>query len=289
MSILVDETTRVLVQGITGREGSFHTRRMRDDGTNVVAGVTPGKGGRSLDSVPIFDDVAEAVEATGADASILFVPAAFAAGAMLDAAEAGIELIVCLTEGVPVHDMIEVRWYLDEHGTTLIGPNTPGVISPGKCRLGVMDGRIHRPGPVGILSRSGTLAYEVAHQLTALDLGQSTCVGIGGDPIIGAAFSDLLPAFEGDPETSVVVLIGEIGGPAEEEAAAVIADRIRKPVVAYVAGRSAPPGRRMGHAGALIDGESATAEAKIASLRDAGVLVVDSPATVGLAVADLLA
>ena len=289
MSVLVGEGTRVLVQGITGNEGRFHTQRMLEYGTNVVAGVTPGKGGQDADGVPVFDTVTDAVGATGANASILFVPPAFAADAILEAAEAGIELIVCLTEGIPTHDMIDVRAYLDRRKTLLIGPNTPGLISPGTCKLGVMAGYIHKPGPIGILSRSGTLTYEVVHQLTELGIGQSTCVGIGGDPIGGLSFAELLPMFEKDPDTEGIVLIGEIGGSAEEEAAATIAESVTKPVVAFVAGRTAPPGRRMGHAGAIITGGSGTAGPKIAALREAGVRVAESPAEIGACTAEAIA
>ena len=281
MSILIGEATRALVQGITGNEGRFHTEQMLEYGTRIVAGVTPGKGGQEVEGVPVFDTVAEGVETTGANASIIFVPPPFAADAILEAAEAGIDLVVCLTEGIPVVDMIEVRRYLDLFGTKLIGPNTPGLISPGKCKLGVMAGYIHKPGPIGIVSRSGTLTYEVVHQLTELGIGQSTCVGIGGDPIVGLAFSELLPMFEDDPGTKGIVLIGEIGGSAEEEAAALIAERVTVPVVAFIAGRTAPPGRRMGHAGAIVTGGSGTADAKISALRDAGVRVAESPAEIG--------
>jgi len=281
MSILIDENTRAIVQGITGNEGRFHTRQMLDYGTRIVGGVTPGKGGGEVEGVPVFDTVAEAVKETGADASIIFVPPAFAADAIMEAAEAGIDLVVCLTEGIPVNDMLIVRRYIEIRGTTLIGPNTPGLISPEKSKLGVMAGYIHKPGPVGILSRSGTLTYEVVHQLSSLGIGQSTCVGIGGDQIIGLSFSDLLPMLEDDPETEGIVLIGEIGGSAEEEAAAVISERVKKPLVAFIAGRTAPPGRRMGHAGAIVTGRSGTAETKIAALREAGVSVADSPADVG--------
>jgi len=281
MSILIDENTRAIVQGITGNEGRFHTRQMLDYGTRIVGGVTPGKGGGEVEGVPVFDTVAEAVKETGADASIIFVPPAFAADAIMEAAEAGIDLVVCLTEGIPVNDMLIVRRYIEIRGTTLIGPNTPGLISPEKSKLGVMAGYIHKPGPVGILSRSGTLTYEVVHQLSSLGIGQSTCVGIGGDQIIGLSFSDLLPMLEDDPQTEGIVLIGEIGGSAEEEAAAVISERVKKPLVAFIAGRTAPPGRRMGHAGAIVTGRSGTAETKIAALREAGVSVADSPADVG--------
>ena len=288
MSILIDQNTKAIVQGITGSEGRFHTRRMLDDGTRIVAGVTPGKSGESVEGVPVFDTVADAVEATGANASILFVPPAFAADAIMEAAEAGVGLIVCLTEGIPVQDMLVARRYIDLRGTQLVGPNTPGLISPGKSKLGVMAGYIHRPGSIGIISRSGTLTYEVVHQLTALDIGQSTCVGIGGDPIVGLTFKELLPMFEADPETEGIILIGEIGGSAEEEAAKLISERIDKPVVAFIAGRTAPPGRRMGHAGAIITGGSGTAAAKTAALRKAGVTIAASPAEVGATMASLL-
>jgi len=288
MSILIDQNTKAIVQGITGSEGRFHTRRMLDDGTRIVAGVTPGKSGESVEGVPVFDTVADAVEATGANASILFVPPAFAADAIMEAAEAGVGLIVCLTEGIPVQDMLVARRYIDLRGTQLVGPNTPGLISPGKSKLGVMAGYIHRPGSIGIISRSGTLTYEVVHQLTALDIGQSTCVGIGGDPIVGLTFKELLPMFEADPETEGIILIGEIGGSAEEEAAKLISERIDKPVVAFIAGRTAPPGRRMGHAGAIITGGSGTAAAKTAALREAGVTIAASPAEVGATMASLL-
>jgi len=261
---------------------------MLQDGTNIVAGVTPGKAGESVEGVPVFDTVSDAVEATGANASILFVPPAFAADAILEAAEAGIELVVCLTEGIPVHDMLSVRRYVDLVGTKLLGPNTPGLISPGKSKLGVMAGYIHTPGPVGIISRSGTLTYEVVHQLSALGIGQSTCVGIGGDPIVGLSYAELLPMFEADPEPKGIVLIGEIGGSAEEEAAALIAESVSKPMVGFIAGRTAPPGRRMGHAGAIITGGSGTAEAKISALTAAGVTVAQSPAEIGAAMAERL-
>jgi succinyl-CoA synthetase alpha subunit len=288
VSILIGHETRALVQGITGQEGRFHTQQMLEYGTQIVAGVTPGKGGQQIEGVPVYDTVAEAVQETRANASILFVPPAFSADAMLEAAEAGVKLIVCLTEGIPVNDMPAVRKHLDLMGVQLIGPNTPGLISPGQCKLGVMAGYIHRPGPVGILSRSGTLTYEVVHQLTSLGIGQSTCVGIGGDPIVGLSFAELLPMMEEDPDTRGIVLIGEIGGSAEEEAARLIAEGINTPVVAFIAGQTAPPGRRMGHAGAIISGGAGTAEAKISALRDAGVTVVDTPATVGQVMADRL-
>jgi succinyl-CoA synthetase alpha subunit len=288
MSILVGSETRVLVQGITGNEGRFHTHQMLEYGTRIVAGVTPGKGGQDVESVPVFDTVAEAIAETHANASIIFVPPAFSADAILEASDAGIELVVCLTEGIPINDMLAVRRQLDLAGTQLIGPNTPGLISPGACKLGVMAGYIHQPGPVGIVSRSGTLTYEVVHQLTALGIGQSTCIGMGGDPIVGLSFSELLLMFEADPNTSGIILIGEIGGSAEEEAATVIARRITKPVVAFIAGQTAPPGRRMGHAGAIISGGSGTAAAKIEVLQQAGVKVAESPAEIGTSMAEIL-
>jgi len=288
MSILVDENTRVLVQGITGREGSFHTQQMLAYGTNVVAGVTPGKGGQSVHDVPIFNSVAQAMVETKPNVAMIFVPPRFAADAILEAAEGGIELVICLTEGIPVNDMVCVRRYLDIHGTKLIGPNTPGIISPGKSKLGLMAGYIHRQGGVGVMSRSGTLTYEAVNQLSQRGIGQSTCVGIGGDPIIGLSFTDLLSMFEDDPQTEAVVLIGEIGGNAEEQAARYIADTFTKPVVSFIAGRTAPPGRRMGHAGAIVTGGMGTATAKIAALKEAGVTVVESPAQIGSAIAAVI-
>jgi len=288
VSILIDQTTKAIVQGITGNEGRFHTSRMIDYGTKIVAGVTPGKEGQTAEDVLVYNTVSAAMAATGATASIIFVPSRFAADAIMEAAEAGIKLVICITEGIPVQDMITVRRYLDRLGTILIGPNTPGIISPNKCKLGIMAGYIHREGPVGVVSRSGTLTYEVVHQLSQLGIGQSTCVGIGGDPIGGLSFTDLLIRFEEDPQTRGMVLIGEIGGSAEEEAAAYIAEHIKKPVVAFVAGRTAPPGRRMGHAGAIITGGSGTASAKIAALAKAGVTVVESPANVGATMAKII-
>jgi len=281
MSILVDEKTKVVVQGITGNEGMFHTRQMVEFGTKVVAGVTPGKGGQKLDEVPVFNTVSEAVTKTGATASAIFVPPAFAADAILEAADAGISLIVCLTEGIPTLDMVMVRAYLKEKGVNLIGPNTPGIISPGKCKIGVMAGYIHKPGAVGIISRSGTLTYEVVDQLTKKGIGQSTCVGIGGDQIIGMNFVDLLAMYERDPGTDAVIMIGEIGGTAEEEAAQFIEKHVHKPVLAFIAGLTAPPGRRMGHAGAIISGGRGTAKEKMEALGKAGVKVVRNPALVG--------
>ena len=288
MSILVDRHTAVIVQGITGNEGRFHTRQMLDYGTKIVGGVTPGKGGETVEGLPVYNTVSEVVAETGATASIIFVPPRFATDALMEAAEVGIELIVCLTEGIPAHDMLMARDYLDRRGSRLIGPNTPGLITPGQCKLGVMAGYIHTPGPVGIVSRSGTLTYEVVHQLSHAEIGQSTCVGIGGDQIIGLSFTDLLPMFEEDPQTQGVILIGEIGGSAEEEAAHYIAEKMTKPVVAFVAGRTAPPGRRMGHAGAIIMGGSGTAAAKIAALTEAGAIAVESPAEIGATMATIL-
>jgi succinyl-CoA synthetase alpha subunit len=277
MSILVDKSTRLLVQGITGREGEFHTRQMLDYGTDVVAGVTPGKGGMEIAGVPVFSTVKEAVKATGANTSIIYVPSRFAPDAIYEAADAGISLIVCITEGIPTQDMIKVKAYLDQRGTRLIGPNCPGVITPDETKVGIMPGHIHQPGSVGVVSRSGTLTYEVVYDLTAHGLGQSTCVGIGGDPIPGSDFIDILTLFEGDEATEKVVLIGEIGGTAEEKAADFIASEMSKPVVAFIAGRTAPPGKRMGHAGAIIQGGTGTAAEKIAALEAVGVKVARYP------------
>jgi succinyl-CoA synthetase alpha subunit len=281
MSILVDEKTRVVVQGITGNEGLFHTRQMVEYGTKIVAGVTPGKGGQRIEGIPVFNTVMEAVKETSANASAIFVPPAFAADAILEAADAGVSIIVCLTEGIPTLDMVTVKKVLKEKGSKLIGPNTPGIISPGKCKIGVMAGYIHKPGKVGIISRSGTLTYEVVDQLTKKGIGQSTCVGIGGDQIIGLNYVDLLDLFEKDPQTKAVIMIGEIGGTAEEEAAQFIKKNVSKPVVAFIAGLTAPPGRRMGHAGAIIAGGKGTAKEKMEVLEKAGVKVVRNPALVG--------
>jgi len=281
MSILVDEKTRVVVQGITGNEGLFHTRQMVEYGTKVVAGVTPGKGGQKIDGIPVFNNVMEAVKETDANASAIFVPPAFAADAVMEAADSGIRVIVCLTEGIPTLDMVMVREYIEERGSKLVGPNTPGVISPGKCKIGVMAGYIHQQGTVGIMSRSGTLTYEVVDQLTKKGIGQSTCVGIGGDQIIGLNYVDLLALFERDPETKAMIMIGEIGGTAEEEAAQFIEKNVSKPVLAFIAGLTAPPGRRMGHAGAIIAGGKGTAREKMEALGNAGVRVVRNPALVG--------
>lgn len=288
MSILVDEKTRVVVQGITGREGAFHTGRMVGYGTNVVAGVTPGKAGRPFDGIPVFNTVKDAKEATGANASVVFVPPAFAADAVMEAIEAGIGTVVCLTEGIPTLDMIAVKQYVKGRNTKLIGPNTPGVISPGFCKIGVMAGYIHMPGPVGIMSRSGTLTYEVVDQLTKTGTGQSTCVGIGGDPVTGLDFVDLLDMFQKDEDTKAVVIIGEIGGSAEEDAAEYFRSHMTKPVVAFIAGITAPAGRRMGHAGAIISGGRGGAAEKIRTLEDAGIIVVKDPARVGVTVQDVL-
>ncbi|MCH7753500.1 succinate--CoA ligase subunit alpha [candidate division KSB1 bacterium] len=282
MSILVDENTRVVVQGITGGEGSFHTRQMIEYGTNVVAGVTPGKGGQKFDDkVPVFNTLNEAVAETGANASAIFVPPPFAADAIMESADAGITLVVCITEGIPTLDMLKVHAYLKDRSTRLIGPNCPGVISPGKCKIGIMPGFIHKPGKVGLISRSGTLTYEAVKQLSDLGIGQSTCIGIGGDPIIGTTFTDALKIFKDDTDTEAVVVIGEIGGTAEQEAAAYIKENLDKPVVAFVAGRTAPPGRRMGHAGAIISGSEGTAAEKTEILRNAGVHVAETPADIG--------
>jgi len=287
MSILVDKDTRLVVQGITGREGEFHTRQMREYGTNVVAGVTPGKGGGWAAGIPVFDTVQEAVEATGANTSIIYVPARFAADAILEAADAGIQVVVCITEGIPVLDIVKVRTCLDCGRTRLIGPNCPGIISPGEAKVGIMPGHIHVPGPVGVVSRSGTLTYEVVHALTARGLGQSTAIGIGGDPIIGTDFIDVLELFEQDPQTQQVVLIGEIGGSDEQRAAEYIARHMTKPVTAFIAGQTAPPGKRMGHAGAIIEGGEGTAAEKIAAFAAVGVRVASQPAEIADLVAQL--
>ena len=289
MSILVDKNTRLVVQGITGSEGSFHTRQMIEYGTNVVAGVTPGKGGQKFDDrVPIFNTVREAVEQTGANASVVFVPPAFAADAVMEAADAGVDLVVCITEGIPALDMVKAKDYITRRGTRLIGPNCPGIITPGECKIGIQPGFIHKPGSVGVISRSGTLTYEAVHQLSQLGLGQSTCIGIGGDPVIGTTFVDALALYEADPYTEGVVLIGEIGGTAEEEAAEFIKTSFTKPVVAFIAGRTAPPGRRMGHAGAIIAGGKGTADEKIKALEAAGVTVALSPAEIGKTMKEVL-
>ena len=289
MSILVDRSSHVLVQGITGNEGSFHTKQMIEYGTNIVAGVTPGKGGQFFDEkIPIFNTVKEAVTQTKANVSIIFVPPVFAPDTIYEAAQAGIKTIVCISEGIPAMDMIKVYDYLKNTDTHLIGPNCPGIISPGKCKVGIMPGFIHQEGTVGIISRSGTLTYEAVDQVTRQGLGQSTCIGIGGDPVIGTRFIDALKLFKEDKETELVVLIGEIGGTAEEEAAAWIKENFNKPVVAFIAGQTAPPGRRMGHAGAIISGGKGTAAEKMKALENAGITVCKSPAEIGKTVADIL-
>ncbi len=288
MSILVDKSTRLVVQGITGGEGSFHTGQMIEYGTKVVAGVTPGKGGTTHLEVPVFNTVAEAVEKEAANTSVIFVPAAFAPDAIVEAADAGVRLIVCITEGIPIRDMIGVYDYLKKKNVRMIGPNCPGVISPGKAKVGIMPDFIHRQGTVGLISRSGTLTYEAVAQVTARDFGQSTCVGIGGDPVIGTKFIDVLKLFKDDDQTEAVVIIGEIGGTAEEEAADYIKRNFDKPVIGFIAGRTAPPGRRMGHAGAIISGGHGTAGEKMAAMKKAGIIVVESPALIGEAVAKVL-
>ncbi len=288
MSILVDKETRVVVQGITGREGTFHARGCLEYGTRIVAGVTPGRGGVLHEGIPVFDTVREAVAKTGAEASMIFVPPAAAADAILEAADAGLKLVVCITEGIPASDMVRVKAALSGHPTRLIGPNCPGIIAPGKCKIGIMPGYIHKPGPVGVISRSGTLTYEAVAQLSRRGIGQSTCIGIGGDPIIGTTFLDALRLFRDDAETRALVLIGEIGGGAEEEAARYAAQDLNKPMVAFVAGQTAPPGKRMGHAGAIIAGGHGTAAEKMAVLRECGVRVLQNPAEIGEAVEALL-
>ncbi|HUO87126.1 MAG TPA: succinate--CoA ligase subunit alpha [Thermoanaerobaculia bacterium] len=289
MAIWVGDHTRLLVQGITGKEGEFHAKGCRDYGTEVVGGVTPGKGGQSVDGIPVFDSVEVARRETGANATMIFVPPPFAADAIMEAADAGVELVVCITEGIPVADMLTVRAFLrDRPRTRLIGPNCPGVITPNQAKIGIMPGHIHRPGGVGVVSRSGTLTYEAVWQLSNLGLGQSTCVGIGGDPINGTDFIDCLSAFAADPDTEAVILIGEIGGSAEEEAAAWVKESYDRPVVGFIAGRTAPPGRRMGHAGAIISGGQGTAAEKMAAFEAAGIHVVESPAEMGATVARAL-
>ena len=288
MAILADNKTRVLVQGLTGAAGTFHAKQMREYGTSIVGGVTPGKGGIVHEGFPVFDTVAQAVAKTGANTSVIFVPPPGGADAILEAADAGIELIVCITEGIPVLDMVRAKRALDSSLCNLVGPNCPGVITPGAAKLGIMPGYIHKPGLIGIVSRSGTLTYEAAFQITELGLGQSTAVGIGGDPVKGMDFIDCLSLFEEDPETKAVLLIGEIGGTSEEEAAAFIKANMKKPVAAFVAGVTAPPGRRMGHAGAIISGGKGLAADKIAALRDAGIAIAPTPADLGTTVAKLL-
>jgi len=289
MSVLIDKSTRVVFQGITGSEGSFHARQCMEYGTRVVAGVTPGKGGQLFDdTIPVYNRVIDAREKEGANASCIFVPPAFAADAIIEAVAAELDLVVCITEGIPVLDMVRVKKYLAGKKTTLIGPNCPGLISPGKCKIGIMPGHIHKEGPVGVISRSGTLTYEAVHQLTQRGIGQSTCIGIGGDQIVGSYYIDLLKLFLDDQETSAVVLIGEIGGTAEEEAAEYIKAAFTKPVVGFIAGQTAPPGRRMGHAGAIISGGKGTAAEKMAAWRSAGIHVQSNPAQIGETVAEVL-
>ncbi len=284
MSILVNKNTRVICQGITGKAGAFHTKGCKDYGTQMVGGVTPGKGGETFEGLPVFDTMAEAVEKTGAEASMIFVPAAGTADAILEAVDAGIKIICAITEGVPVLDMVNVKKVVKEKGVVLIGPNCPGVITAGECKIGIMPGYIHTPGKIGIMSRSGTLTYEAVWQTSNLGLGQSTCVGLGGDPIVGTSFIDCLKWFEADPQTEAILMMGEIGGSAEEEAAAYVKEHITKPVAAFIAGRTAPPGKRMGHAGAIISGGKGTATEKVAALEAAGIEVAASPADMGTAV-----
>jgi succinyl-CoA synthetase alpha subunit len=281
MSIWVDRNTRLLVQGITGREGQFHTLACKAYGTNVVAGVTPGKGGQSVEGIPVFNTVYRAVKETGANAAMVFVPPPFCADAILEAIDAGVAVIVAITEGIPVVDMMKVKTYLRTSKSRLIGPNCPGIITPGQCKIGIQPGPIHKPGSVGVVSRSGTLTYEVVHQLTGVGIGQSTCVGIGGDPVNGTNFIDCLSAFQADPETKAIIMVGEIGGSAEEDAADFVKKNVTKPVIGFIAGLTAPPGRRMGHAGAIISGSSGTAQGKIKAMREAGITVVENLGELG--------
>ncbi|MGH9935866.1 MAG: succinate--CoA ligase subunit alpha [Blastocatellia bacterium] len=288
MSVLVDKNTRLLVQGITGKEGTFHALQMRDYGTNIVGGVTPGKGGTTHEGFAVFNTVTDAVRDTGANASVIYVPPPFAADAIMEAADAGVALIVCITEGIPALDMVKAFHYVQSRGARLIGPNCPGVISPGKCKIGIMPARIHLEGRVGVVSRSGTLTYEAVGQLTALGIGQSTCIGIGGDPVIGTTQRDAAELFNDDPDTDAIVMIGEIGGSAEEEAAEYVKRHVKKPVVGFICGQTAPPGRRMGHAGAIIAGGKGTAAEKMAAMTAAGIHVVKSPADIGAKVKEVL-
>lgn len=288
MSILVNSETKVICQGITGSHGAFHTRQAVEYGTKMVGGVTPGKGGMDFEGIPVFNTVEEAVRETGANASVIYVPAPFAGDAIMEAVDAGLELVVCITEGIPVLDMVKVKRFMEGKKTRLIGPNCPGVITPGECKIGIMPGYIHRPGKIGVVSRSGTLTYEAVHQLSSLGLGQSTCVGIGGDPVNGTSFVDILELFEKDPDTEAVVMIGEIGGTAEEEAADFVKREMTKPVVAFVAGMTAPKGKRMGHAGAIISGGKGTAQEKIEALEASGIRVARSPAEIGITVKEVL-
>ena len=288
MTVLVNSETRVLVQGITGSQGQLHTRGCKDYGTNIVSGVTPGKGGQDFEGVPIFNSVKQAVEATGANASMIFVPPPFAADAIIEAAAVKIPLIVAITEGVPVQDMVRAVSYVKRQGVRLVGPNCPGVITPGECKIGIMPGSIHQPGKIGVVSRSGTLTYEAVGQLSGVGLGQSTCIGIGGDPVNGTNFIDCLRMFQDDSGTEAIVMIGEIGGDAEEQAAAFVKEYVTKPIVSFIAGQTAPPGRRMGHAGAIISGGKGTAAEKMAALQDAGIHVVPTPADIGEKMVEVL-
>jgi succinyl-CoA synthetase alpha subunit len=288
LSVLVNKNTRLVVQGITGKEGTFHTKQMVEYGTNVVGGVTPGKGGTTHEGIAVFNTVADAVREQGANASVIYVPPPFAADAIMEAADAGVPLVVCITEGIPALDMVKVKEYLADKQTRLIGPNCPGIISPGKCKIGIMPGHIHKEGRIGVVSRSGTLTYEAVGQLTALGLGQSTAIGIGGDPIIGTTHTDALALFQADDETDGIVMIGEIGGTAEEDAASFAKENVTKPIVAFIAGQTAPPGRRMGHAGAIIAGGKGTAAEKMKALEEAGIRVVKSPADIGAAMKEAL-
>jgi succinyl-CoA synthetase alpha subunit len=288
LSVLIDKSTRLLVQGITGKEGTFHALQMRDYGTNIVGGVTPGKGGTTHEGFAVFNTVAGAVRETGANASVIYVPPPFAADAIMEAADAGVALIVCITEGIPALDMVRAFHYVGSRGVRLVGPNCPGVISPGKCKVGIMPARIHKEGRVGVVSRSGTLTYEAVGQLTALGIGQSTCIGIGGDPVIGTTQRDAVELFNNDPDTDAIVMIGEIGGSAEEEAAEYVKQHVKKPVVGFICGQTAPPGRRMGHAGAIIAGGKGTAAEKMAAMSAAGIHVVKSPADIGAKVKEVL-